>query len=148
MYNHANGIASYRCSIFKNTGGRMKSNELRIGNWIDCGTYVNKGHWSKFERIKITSGSQLNVTDNLKPISITPEILEKAGFKKLQLMYEKVLEKGMNGNDKLAIDLEGICLLIGYSYDEAVTVQSKIKYLHQLQNLYFALTGEELAIEL
>ena len=107
----------------------MKSNELRIGNWIDCGTYVNKGHWSKFERIKITSGSQLNVTDNLKPIPLTPEILEKAKFS--GTIFPAQLSIGETGK---------------IYWGNGVNIE--IKYLHQLQNLYFELTGEELAIEL
>jgi hypothetical protein len=119
----------------------MKANELRIGNWVD----VN----GKFCKVQSISDDGINYTDEtdhyedqsynyilwcsiFDPIPLTPEILEKAGF-----------EKGLNGyffKGGVEYNLKRH-MLEGFGYCE-------ILYLHQLQNLYYALTGEELNIEL
>lgn len=77
---------------------------------------------------------------HISPIPLTPEILEKAGFK----------AKG-SGFWNLEKDF---CSLEVYINDKSITTFSynwevaECQNLHQLQNLYFALTGEELNIEL
>lgn len=64
------------------------------------------------------------------PIPLTPEILEKCGF-----------EKCSCGGWKHGIHIS--------KYDNGKLYYKTviIKYLHQLQNLYFALTGEELTFK-
>lgn len=72
---------------------------------------------------------------DIHPISLTSEILEKCAFKNGGSYW--IL------NDVIIYDGE----LYGdftYKYNYA---DKEIKYLHQLQNLYFALTGEELVYE-
>lgn len=114
----------------------MEKNELRIGNW------VNAYHGN----VQIVSiGNEIVTTQNLigathgailSPIKITPEILEKAGFKYSasfgQCKYEK---------SELEID-ENFNPLVEFA-GEFIYYGKRIEYLHQLQNLYFALTGEE-----
>jgi hypothetical protein len=106
----------------------MKANELRVGNWIiGC----NGKYFQIFEDgMEILMGAR-NYGD-FDPIPLTPEILEKAGF-----------EKGLNGyffRGGVEYNLKRH-MLEGFGYCE-------ILYVHQLQNLYYALTGEELNIEL
>jgi hypothetical protein len=117
----------------------MKANELRIGNWVmidpssipqqvcdvmcDCVTTEN------------TRGAHYGLVD---AIPLTEEWLLKFGFEKtMSWTYVKDLV----GNLKLVYYLGEKGWSIGFkSYSDF----PNLKYVHQLQNLYFALTGEEL----
>ena len=106
----------------------MKATELRIGNLIQ----------SKENRIfKVTSEDLqfIEAGSLCKPIPLTEEWLLKLGFIK-----DEILEfyRDDKSNSTIIIDYDFICLL-GYSH-------VKIKYVHQLQNLYFALTNNEIEI--
>jgi hypothetical protein len=96
---------------------------------------------------KLTTVSLLSV----EPIPLTPEILEKCGFE--------------NAIDGMRIELPISDDLKCDNYDLYMSYYSKeffiaginensgfgrmnLKYLHHLQNLYFAMTGEELPISL
>jgi len=72
----------------------------------------------------------------LLPIPLKEEILLKAGFERfaMNLLYNGLLIKP---------DMSGRYF---YFYGDMKFVE--IKFVHSLQNLYFALTGEELNIEL
>lgn len=72
---------------------------------------------------------------SFQKIPITEEWILKLGFIK-----DEILEFYRNdkSNSTIIIDYDFICLL-GYSH-------VKIKYVHQLQNLYFALTQRELTV--
>lgn len=120
----------------------IRSEELRIGNWL----------------ISISSGRQLVVDDigdsginiqwyheltdyefrwqDVDPIPLTSSILEKCGFNIFSEQYNNGFRfkymKLYNHNENLYFN----------PYDW--NFQLEIKYLHQLQNLFFALTGEEL----
>ncbi len=122
---------------------RIKANELRVGNLItrsvfpDTFCVVNWG---------IIKDLELHEKNNYTPILLTPEILKKCRFK-VDCFGEYTL------TDNLYFNLNGE---VYYSYWEGSDdrggtekgVISNIKTLHQLQNLYFALTGEELIINL
>lgn len=86
--------------------------------------------------------------DRIDPIPLTPEILEKAGFEKIgdngYIIYEFEDEK--NANEGFYVECEGDGYAYYYPSNTAMDVQ--INYLHQLQNLFFCLTGEELKINL
>jgi len=99
----------------------IQANELRIGNLVMKETgYI-------FEADFIT----LKMAHNYQPIPLTEEWLLK--FKD-KVDYE-ISDSGdsvfirINGPDINEIDTE------------------RVKYVHSLQNLYFALTGEELIIK-
>lgn len=91
--------------------------------------------------------------NNLQPIVLSPEILEKCGFEKYgrddmprTLSYELGEFRIFPSNS--------FCDFEGYGYihyklpkfenNKDESARFKFKYFHQLQNLYFALTGEEL----
>ena len=112
----------------------MKVEKLRVGNWVSliCGGHKNEpndfqwdiNHYEYFyERM-----------NEIKPIPLTEEWLIRFGFKVvIGLSFE------FNGFETRK--------------DEDVWIVWKlssylicIKYVHQLQNLYFALTGKELTI--
>lgn len=77
---------------------------------------------------------------DLSPIPLTPEILASCGFKDgyFELPFGNKLCIGSSNNGEY----------VAYFGEQVVTLSKYYKYLHQLQNLYFALTGEELEIKL
>jgi hypothetical protein len=123
----------------------MKANELRIGNWVN-GEFAN-GELKPFQIFRIDGNDDCS---GLEPIPLTPELLEKCGFVRSQDEDENSLTlvngrktfKWVEGND-------GDYFLIyqtdcGLDYNTAF----ELEHLHELQNLYFPLTGEELEINL
>lgn len=104
----------------------MNANELRIGNWV---------HWGKDYQIDVDDISNHAWNDVLQPIPLTEEWLLNFGFKKIKTWLGDAYE---NENGDIAY-LNGQIYIIS----EDVKVDTP-KYVHQLQNLYFALTGEEL----
>jgi hypothetical protein len=128
----------------------MKANELRIGNWVQ----INNQEWPNLKgvKFKVTSiecnalmlysirgigNSNYNQYDyNIEPIPLTEEWLLKFGF--ASNPYQDRYEKGV-----LHIECDktkGYLQLWCEQLPQAIF----IKYVHQLQNLYFALTGQEL----
>lgn len=78
--------------------------------------------------------------DNVHPVLLTEDVLLKCGFK-----------QGKMQHGDLCFYWNGQVVAYGIFYDdlnEVLIDNSSIKYLHQLQNLYFALTGEELKISI
>lgn len=123
----------------------VKASELRIGNFIEAQgkiilvesihekglnvySTVEYGHTSVIE--PDISLSEAN------PIPLTPEILEKCGFGQSESIHFHGQLRGENH--------KGVAVVVRYIKDFMIFPQ----YLHQLQNLYFALTGTELEIKL
>ena len=84
-----------------------------------------------------------------EPIPLTPEILQKHGFRYSPCGISGAdMWQGMAFWNSDVITLRGnISTAKGGILHLAGYFNSQIKYLHQLQNLYFALTGEELQIK-
>ena len=113
----------------------MEAKELRIGNWV----LVENDH----ETIKaITQTAFLCVLDgkgdgymqlhkDVYPIPLTEEWLIKFGFERWNDVYN--FYHKLNG-----VEIENGNIYVGHG--------NEIKYVHQLQNLYFALTNKELTI--
>jgi hypothetical protein len=112
----------------------IAANELRIGNW-----YVNQ--WGEYLQVD----ADLFGSDNLEsypiPIPLTPEILEKCGFEKDNSSKYGGYLIGIGEGEKIRIVNDES---IGWHYPLNGYRRPITNYLHQLQNLYFALTGEEL----
>ena len=126
----------------------MKASELRIGNLLKA----KKDYHNQFHGNGIVSSieeSKFVILDHypgkwFEPIPLTEEWLLKFGFY-INPNYvhpsfdEYILESGFgigNFNDEFWL-VDFLDQTIG---------SPKIKYVHQLQNLYFALTGEELTL--
>ena len=118
----------------------IQANELRIGNWI---LWNMPG--GSIQPILVASIPLDD--DNYSPIPLTTEILEKAGFEKDEdyTTHEGKMYVSFNLPDGTTIDKLGDN---DFEYHVWDNYEKHIKYLHQLQNLYFALTGEELEINL
>lgn len=117
----------------------MKANELRIGNWV-----YSSSHKSNYKIIKLDFDSEINA----EPIPLTEEWLLKFGFKH---NYKEL--KGcdffclkMNENYELIVNLNTSKILISLRRFGNV-LEFDYYYVYQLQNLYFALTNEELTYE-
>lgn len=131
----------------------MKTTELRIGNYhlyhmVD--KLDERVEWDEvcqidFDDLRILSEFEDN--PEYQPIPLTEEWLLKFGFE------GKVSKTSNCGNYYLNYDAEyghhdmALWYQRGswcFSHTGRFTV---LKYVHQLQNLYFALTGEELTIK-
>jgi hypothetical protein len=114
----------------------MKATELRIGNWV-------LDEYADGSRYKTKVGiEQIEYPHNCQPIPLTEDILLKCGFewvKEAFGYFDKLHAAYIWDNGD--VEIHPFC-----TNDKDCWV--KIKYLHQLQNLYFALTGEELNVEL
>lgn len=115
----------------------MKASELRIGNWVkgiesDCLFDVGEFKIDSFDIYKID-----RYPKNISPIPLTEEWLLKFGLKKCGWYWE-------NENIEIVEDDEG-CWQLSINFNEFVEGEP-FKHVHQLQNLYFALTGKELEV--
>ena len=113
----------------------IKANELRQGNWVKVMGY-DKQVWDIMIDGVNTLENECCPYDLLEPIVLSPDILEKCGIIDC--------EDFVGENTYIKI--------IGAEYfiicDHVKVSAKPIKYLHQLQNLYFSLCGEELSINL
>jgi hypothetical protein len=147
----------------------MKATELRIGNLVNINEETRIDNTNelplinplfKIERIdedgEIIIYSEINNLhihcdlESIQPIPLTEEWLFKFGFH---------LRDGFSNTFKLNIEKHQYdCSEITYSEKEGLlrfsngkekgtTLIPHIKHVHQLQNLYFSLTGEELTIK-
>lgn len=118
---------------------KMESKEFRIGNLLkyDDGTIVEVLTVSSRDIVVKRFPQPLNISV-LHPIPLTPEILEKAGF-----YHSENWQKTWWFNKSISINFHNDKLYYN-DMQRAIELQS----VHQLQNLYFALTGEELEINL
>lgn len=119
----------------------IKANELRIGNLVEYKIH-GKDEW--------VVASILFIDDEtggfMRPILITEDILLKCGFTKWG--DDVFCLEGFIDYWKLRYDKENEEWDVYFAPSKQRTGQtiSAIKNLHQLQNLYFALTNEELNI--
>ena len=121
----------------------MKASELRIGNyvWDDYDGVLIVDSISK-DSVRLSNTHQETSgkysLKQIKPIEIHKDWLLDFGFKKDPNRHYRIYH-GRN----VPVRLWEI------SEDDWVCVKSnaRVKYVHQLQNLFFALTGEELTIK-
>lgn len=141
---------------------KITAKDFRIGNWVkpgfeddapcqitaikhDCDGY--KGYFAEYK------GGKFCIEDDegdyfFEPIPLSESILLKAGFEKIDMSDQDETD------DTIWYETEWPVIGVlttcdkergNYVFDEN-TDTLRIKYLHQLQNLFFALCGEELNI--
>lgn len=125
----------------------IKPNEIRIGNYVTY--YANEtpfkiktivsenDDWSGGGFVECSNNHRIGL-GGLKPIPLTEQWLLDFGFHK-------------NSNSELSLDVISFLNLKCYlnlseSFGDISHELEHIKSVHQLQNLYFALTGKELTI--
>jgi hypothetical protein len=134
----------------------IQASELRLNNWIRLGGMTSETRQTYTPRritvsllaaIQEENEERPNGTLSVfMPISLTPELLEKAGF-----------GKTMSGNYSM---MDEDCWLDeskegGWDYSVCISANkpewhpvATVKYLHQLQNLFYCLAGTELEVNL
>lgn len=134
---------------------RMKASELRIGNRYinDCGdeSLVFEILDDSYYKEKVIVGESTqnhSFISDCKPIPLNEDWLLDFGFQyfKYNCSDAYKLKVGEEHLEFVYCEkyLNGIELRTNGSLEET---DLGIKYVHQLQNLYFALTGEELTIK-
>lgn len=122
----------------------MKSNELRVNNYV-----VKDLSIDDLEEIIVKPYDLLSndVLENLFPIKLTKEWLLKFGFVQDKIDKSFVLNSFSIFLDKRIKDNVYLKSIDGFgNFTWNVASGLKVQYVHQLQNLYFALTNEELKI--
>lgn len=134
----------------------IKANELRIKNLVTLNEKQRKDLWNHqihaqndfFEVKTIYSDNDISIElddeiidiseNDVDPIQLTEEWLLKLGFKKDGRDWEL---PNFRFHVNKPINYNGFVFCNGYT-----VITEKIQYVHQLQNLYFALTGAELTV--
>jgi hypothetical protein len=136
----------------------MNVKELRIGNWFNemCTDQIIKVEQLEKNGTIHFSGEFIGYWQ-AEPLQINEKILLDFGFQVLPEKYTrnyiltgKIFHKNVDficyGDIFITSNVAGFALciaLIDDGVESFITIKG-IKYVHQLQNLYFALTGEEL----
>lgn len=132
----------------------MKANELRIGNWVkfegnfyqinsindnDTTVELGDGYWHLPGRYHIRY---------IKPIKLTEQWLINANMKLVdKFSNQRYLRLKKHKFDISKITFSHVERLVRLESGYKGTILiPHIKYVHQLQNLYFALTGKELKL--
>lgn len=150
----------------------MKKTELRIGNLVLCpatpdeyneitaiGNKKDFGYYVELKGVYHGVWIEHNSKFLIKPIPLTEEWLLKLG------LFKITKKEDLWGNDEIGVydfngkirwsdffitsnGLKDFTLYVATIDDgmESAEYLNNIIYVHQLQNLYFALTGEELTI--
>lgn len=135
----------------------MNVQELRIGNLVTLGS-----HNEDFQKVEGLTWDMVKLPDStnnlwihksmIYGIPLTPEILEMSGFENWGKFYKHLpftvyaIHNAIDGTS--TFEVQEFRDKYHPSIDRAACCWSEFKYLHQLQNLYFALTGNELEVKL
>ena len=119
--------------------------DLRVGNWVIASDVIRR----------ITSVSETKATleglksavkqEDIHPVPLTEELLKKSGFRQLKEtdLFEKIPLEGFT------YKLHAQRIMVFHPGDNTLChwLNTRIIYLHQLQNLYYCLTGREVVYE-
>ena len=105
----------------------MKANQIRIGNYV-------RDPYNKEIKVAHVSPDDASF---LNPIPLTEDWVLKLGFE----LKSKWTECGTYG---LSLETDNGKYFAEQSGE--ILYAKELKYVHQIQNLYFAITGEELKI--
>lgn len=121
----------------------MKANELRIGNYfideVQNENTISAYYIHELEMFN-NSPKYRTVSKYFKAIDLSEEWLIKLGFE------QHTSNPFWFRKKQLCISVIGKVELISWDM-HIFKIDTEIKYIHQLQNLYFSLTQEELIIE-
>ncbi len=119
--------------------------DLRIGNWIDVRgkqAYVT-GITETY--VEVNGSTTTEMLEDLHPIALSDELLKGVGFEERSktALYDKISQPGFSYH------LHAHKILIFHSEDNTLChwLSTRIVFLHQLQNIYYYLTGSQLIIQ-
>ncbi len=120
----------------------MEAIEFRIGNYVDLGNRIAKVIEIYSKAVTVVDLEETQDTlecleSRVKPIILSEKWLVNFGFKKNAEWFS---------NSLFEINIEERGAHVRLIMGGISKYLLHIKYVHQLQNLYFALTGEELTI--
>ena len=125
----------------------INAKELRIGNLVEykiTDKFDERKEWWEVSEIDADDIHWLSKVDtnddDFRAIPITEEWLLKFGFSEIGGCNEKDFT---NGDYNIFINSIGE---VNFLFFREGDWYQKISYVHQLQNLYFALTGSELTV--
>jgi hypothetical protein len=131
----------------------VRANELRKGNWVNyegINYFVTQIMLTELEAVKTVENIDSYRTckyDEVHPITLTAEILHKCGLIKQERFHYSNVFCSENGNF-IINQLRDSCE-VSYGLDGNLAIIWKGDlFLHELQNLYFAVTVQELDITL
>lgn len=131
----------------------MKATDLRVGNLV----LHNKQIFEIYDIISTqdsviigqgddTGGLQEVFISEIEPIQLTEDILLKCGFK-ARTIYDDFEFEGIKISSCImrcdTKERSSFFLNLG---EENESLNIRLDYIHQLQNLYFSLTGQELNV--
>lgn len=126
----------------------MKVTELRIGNLVHAFKTWYPIDGTDFEVEKISTYT---------PIPLTEEWLVNFGFERQErtdnekgfVLLHKEKSKSVYIRTFCEPNISGFFNMFNFSecHEDKIQFIRKIEYIHQLQNIYFALTGEELILK-
>lgn len=125
----------------------IKETELRIGNYVFSKHKYGCNHivlGVKNEKVELSNTAKWVDIKFIEPIELTEEILLKCGFEKTQEGCIKTLSYQSN----IGLIKMKDRFMVSMSCPFGLFQSKSIKYIHQLQNLIFALTQKELEINL
>lgn len=126
----------------------IDANELRIGNYLYFGnTIIELSTINSDNTIRFFNENKTNTVGcfslkGFNPIALTEEILLKCGFKEI---YKSEYTHKFEYDIDVRIEFKLIPKMYFYFMGNILT---EIKYLHQLQNIYWCLVGRELNVNL
>lgn len=123
----------------------MNKKELRIGNLVDCNGQVETVYAIRNSGVDFYRGKtkksvimQSYIWEAIKPIPLTEEWLLKFGF--------RTEESNCFELDNIHINTRRELMWVFTKCKNNIEIEIP-EYVHQLQNLYFALTNEELTLD-
>jgi hypothetical protein len=122
---------------------KLEAKDLRIGNYLDgrIGFVVVEEIRKDGCMVKIEGSRSSFIVGGeapcLTPIPLTEEWLVRFGFEK------SAFNENVYSNKSIILDKRKLGWLL---CDNSIDNLKHIEHVHQLQNLYFALTGEELTL--
>jgi len=137
----------------------MRSSELRIGNLVKVDSNPFESVTQIFKDGVVTDAYDVvNSFKDLEPIPLTEEWLVKFGFEKSIDGFEMSKDITIRNNNGWVKEMvffqidDGLCgVSLRDIYDcgekETYVIEIDIEYVHQLQNLFWCLTGKELTIK-
>lgn len=119
--------------------------ELRVGNLIEVNISFESEDWRVFNVTAPVISTIMDCHDSYRPIPLTAEWLERLGF-----------EGNINDGYALnGVELDYLTTEDNFQFEYGIPNAKRgvawilvdIKYVHQLQNLFYCLTGEELTVK-